>query len=692
MASVTGGNALARTSGVRYKSGRVPAPMPPGRPRLRGSGLPRVRIAHLRNASSMAAIPAWKLRREVHRVCRQLATSLTGGRFGTRPDHEGFTHPPAVPASLSTTTRPRCAVVAMVRNQADQAHAVMRHFCALFDTVVVIDRRSTDDTGRIVAGYDGHAGTTVITLRTNEADHLQSASVTACARAIVAQAAADWVFFLDFDEFLPFVSRREFHQALVQFVHTDVIHGHWLNCVPQDLSRPVTNGIEVVTADEVSRSVKVAINARRLRGRTVSVQRGNHAVTFDADTTPRIGERAYGVLHFPVVSAAVLARKLRDGVTVHDATQGGTATDGFHWREMLRRIDALHEDAALLTEIALRDGEPAEQVVRDYVSGPATRVRRRPLHACFAQVWPAEPTSHPAPPEVSCDAIERVLCDHLAARRAGRPAAGRAPVQAVYRRLPASGDRPGSSDADGWIMRAIVAGAQQLEFVVPSAWAGHEAFLLTLMEAMRPRRYVELGTHAGESFFTACQHYASQGDYGEAVAVDLWEGDHQTGFYGESVFRNFREILARHYPGCGRYIRGSFAEAAGMFEPQSIDLLHIDGLHTYDAVREDYVTWRPKLTDHGVVMFHDTGEFQSDFGVWQLFDELKSEATASFNFRHGHGLGVLAFGDAAGSPAVRLLRLFNEDPALFESHYAVLGRAIHQASHLHARSLRRKAA
>jgi hypothetical protein len=262
----------------------------------------------------------------------------------------------------------------------------------------------------------------------------------------------------------------------------------------------------------------------------------------------------------------------------------------------------------------------------------------------------------------------------------------------VYRRLPAAEGRPGSSDTDRWIIRAIVAGAQQLEFVVPSAWAGHEAFLFTLMEAMRPRRYVELGTHAGESFFTACQHYASQGDYGEAVAVDLWAGDHQAGFYGESVFRNFREILARHYPVCGRYIRGSFAEAAGMFEPQSIDLLHIDGLHTYDAVREDYVTWRPKLTDHGVVMFHDTGEFQSDFGVWQLFDELKSEATAWFNFRHGHGLGVLAFGDAVGSPAVRLLRLFNEDPALFESHYAVLGRAIHQASHLHARSLRRKAA
>ena len=134
-------------------------------------------------------------------------------------------------------------------------------------------------------------------------------------------------------------------------------------------------------------------------------------------------------------------------------------------------------------------------------------------------------------------------------------------------------------------------------------------------------------------------------------------------------------MLNRHYAACGRYVRGLFSEAAAVFEACSIDLLHIDGLHTYAAVREDYETWRPKLTGHGVVMFHDTTEYQTDFGVWQVFEEVRGEATEWFNFRHGHGLGVMAFGPES-APGVRLLRRLRQDPARFERHYALLGAAM----------------
>lgn len=38
-----------------------------------------------------------------------------------------------------------------------------------------------------------------------------------------------------------------------------------------------------------------------------------------------------------------------------------------------------------------------------------------------------------------------------------------------------------------------------------------------------------------------------------------------------------------------------------------IELLFIDGDHSYDAVRRDAELWLPKLADGGIVMFHDVG-------------------------------------------------------------------------------------
>ncbi|WP_342479224.1 class I SAM-dependent methyltransferase [Paenibacillus sp. FSL H7-0350] len=65
-------------------------------------------------------------------------------------------------------------------------------------------------------------------------------------------------------------------------------------------------------------------------------------------------------------------------------------------------------------------------------------------------------------------------------------------------------------------------------------------------------------------------------------------------------------------------LRMTFDEAVGTFEDNSIDLLHIDGLHTYEAIKHDYECWLPKLADNSVVLFHDITVRMDDFGVYQL--------------------------------------------------------------------------
>ena len=177
----------------------------------------------------------------------------------------------------------------------------------------------------------------------------------------------------------------------------------------------------------------------------------------------------------------------------------------------------------------------------------------------------------------------------------------------------------------------------------PSAWTGHIPFAAWLVEELKPRLFVELGTHNGASYLAFCQAVKENGLATKCYAVDTWQGDEQAGRYGDEVFEALQDIHASHYAGFSQLLRMTFDEAIAYFADGSVDLLHIDGLHTYEAVRHDFETWLPKLSDHGVVLFHDTMVRERNFGVWKFCAEVRDKYP-SFEFQHTHGLGVLLVG------------------------------------------------
>jgi O-antigen biosynthesis protein len=173
-----------------------------------------------------------------------------------------------------------------------------------------------------------------------------------------------------------------------------------------------------------------------------------------------------------------------------------------------------------------------------------------------------------------------------------------------------------------------------------SAWFEHGPFAFWITDVLRPSQFVELGTHTGYSFFCFCQTIKKLKLSTKCVAVDTWKGDEHSYFYGEEIFDSVVRTNEK-YKRFSRLLRSTFDDALSKFPSKSIDLLHIDGRHFYDDVKHDYESWLPKLTDHAIVLFHDTNVRERDFGVWKLFKELKRKHT-SFEFLHGHGLGVLA--------------------------------------------------
>ena len=156
-------------------------------------------------------------------------------------------------------------------------------------------------------------------------------------------------------------------------------------------------------------------------------------------------------------------------------------------------------------------------------------------------------------------------------------------------------------------------------------------------------------------------------------AVDAWTGDPHSGPYEEDVYADLKGFHDKRYGSFSQLLRTSFDDASSAFADGTIDLLHIDGYHTHDSVRHDFDTWRAKLSDRAVVLFHDTNERREDFGVWRFLAQLRQEVPV-FEFLHAHGLGVAAVGAHAPDAAKRLCGLAVEaDIVAVRERFSLLG-------------------
>lgn len=213
-----------------------------------------------------------------------------------------------------------------------------------------------------------------------------------------------------------------------------------------------------------------------------------------------------------------------------------------------------------------------------------------------------------------------------------------------------------------------------------TAWSCHLPFAFWLVEALRPSVLVELGVHTGVSYCTFCQAIDQLGLPTAAYGVDTWQGDVHAGSYAGQVLDTLR---AHHDPRYARFsslVRATFDDARAHFSPGSIDLLHIDGLHTYEAVKHDFETWLPLMSERGVILFHDTAVRERDFGVWKLWQELGSKYP-SFSFPFGHGLGVLGVGSHLPGALEWLLGLKREnDVAAAVKFFSLLGERLEARS------------
>ena len=176
----------------------------------------------------------------------------------------------------------------------------------------------------------------------------------------------------------------------------------------------------------------------------------------------------------------------------------------------------------------------------------------------------------------------------------------------------------------------------------PSSWWQHIPIAHFLVCTLKPEIIVELGSHYGVSLFGFCEAAEQMKLSTHIYAIDTWSGDSQAGYYKDDVYNIVKGHRDEFHKQRCDLLRETFNDAEKYFGEGSIDILHIDGLHTYDAVKEDYDTWLPKLKCDGTILFHDINVRKDSFGVWKLWEEIKRKGEFRYiEIKSGHGLGIL---------------------------------------------------
>jgi Methyltransferase domain len=85
--------------------------------------------------------------------------------------------------------------------------------------------------------------------------------------------------------------------------------------------------------------------------------------------------------------------------------------------------------------------------------------------------------------------------------------------------------------------------------------------------------------------------------------------------------------------GCKLKIHNTFSiNGALFFEDDSMDVIFIDGIHTYEGVMNDIIAWFPKVKRHGAIIFNDFGSWD---GVTKAVIEFSSKYNLEINMIDG---------------------------------------------------------
>ena len=128
--------------------------------------------------------------------------------------------------------------------------------------------------------------------------------------------------------------------------------------------------------------------------------------------------------------------------------------------------------------------------------------------------------------------------------------------------------------------------------------------LFNLVRKNRPLIVAEIGSYLGASATFLAAAISKFVPESRLYCIDTWQNDAMDEEHRDT-YDNFVQNTSE-FARTIRPIRGRSIDAATRFNDR-IDLLFIDGDHSYNAVKEDWTHWSPLLSSGACVVMHDVG-------------------------------------------------------------------------------------
>jgi predicted O-methyltransferase YrrM len=171
------------------------------------------------------------------------------------------------------------------------------------------------------------------------------------------------------------------------------------------------------------------------------------------------------------------------------------------------------------------------------------------------------------------------------------------------------------------------------------------AALVRDVRDLNPATVLEIGTAQGGTLFLWSRLAQPNATI---VSIDLPGGKFGGGY------TNRRAVLYRRFPAKSQQLHllredshalPTFQKAKQLFSGKPVDLLFVDGDHTYEGVKKDWEMYSELVRPGGMIVFHDIAGNYDDTQVKKLWDSIKS------NYKHNeyavhpdglYGIGVLS--------------------------------------------------